>query len=417
MANSANTSKARSTLTQTRTERTAIARKSISRPVRDAIRDGVIRPGCSILDYGSGRGDDARILRELGYAVQAWDPCHAPTPPPREADVVNLGYVLNVIADPVERSAVLMEAFRLARQTLIVAAYVHNGEATKTKTSKPAADGVITGRGSFQKLFYHRELGDYIEAVLGRPAARADFGVFYVHNVEPVAPIEEPRERFGEPAEAFLITFAASHMRTIGPKLKRELTQAEQALSESEWGGFKGLCLAAKELLDRRLTPKQLSTNLKQLTFGKKTREAVYIHAESLCELPPDLRLEVAIADTLVRERYTGDWSLVKFNLTGASISLLETEPFDEVDHPALIASYQVDLQERTVRCRRESQTNPSIYHRTELFFHPDHRWYAAFQSLTEREEALGMLDRADIGRRRHWNSATRRCQNQASNK
>jgi len=52
--------------------------------------------------YGCGLGADIRGLRELGFDAYGWDPVHAPDGPQADADVVNLGYVLNVIEDPAE---------------------------------------------------------------------------------------------------------------------------------------------------------------------------------------------------------------------------------------------------------------------------------------------------------------------------
>ena len=51
-----------------------------------------------------------------------WDLVYAPNPARREADVVNLGYVVNVIEDPSERREVLRRAWSLARQILVVSA-------------------------------------------------------------------------------------------------------------------------------------------------------------------------------------------------------------------------------------------------------------------------------------------------------
>ena len=61
----------------------------------------------SFFDYGCGRGDDIRALRSVGFEAEGWDPAHRPDVTPRSADVVNLGYVVNVIDDPVERVTTL----------------------------------------------------------------------------------------------------------------------------------------------------------------------------------------------------------------------------------------------------------------------------------------------------------------------
>ena len=83
--------------------RTAIARPGLSRPVRLAQLLGLLTPERTFFDYGCGRGLDLKRLRESGYEVAGWDPAFAPGAPKVSADVVNLGYVVNVIEDENER--------------------------------------------------------------------------------------------------------------------------------------------------------------------------------------------------------------------------------------------------------------------------------------------------------------------------
>ena len=92
--------------------RTAIRRTDLSRPVTQALQDGLIAPSRSLLDYGCGRGGDVQRLRELGYSVSGWDPAFAPDEPLEPADVVNLGYVINVIESPAERADTLRSSSR-----------------------------------------------------------------------------------------------------------------------------------------------------------------------------------------------------------------------------------------------------------------------------------------------------------------
>src|SRR5687767_2809350 len=102
--------------------RTAMARTSLSRPMAVAYEDGVISAEKSVFDYGCGRGGDLRQLRQLGITAAGWDPSHQPDAPMRPADVVNLGFVINVIEDVHERGEVLRRAWSLAAQALVVAA-------------------------------------------------------------------------------------------------------------------------------------------------------------------------------------------------------------------------------------------------------------------------------------------------------
>jgi DNA phosphorothioation-associated putative methyltransferase len=158
--------------------RTAISRTDLSRPVTQALQDNLIIPMRSVLDYGCGRGGDVRRLRELGYSVSGWDPAFAPDEPVQPADVVNLGYIINVIESATERADTLCKAWNLTRWALVVAARLD--WQTLGLDSRPLKDGVITAKGTFQKFYTQYELKTWIESTLGTIAHAAAPGVFYV---------------------------------------------------------------------------------------------------------------------------------------------------------------------------------------------------------------------------------------------
>lgn len=158
--------------------RTAIGRASFSRPVRIALDDGLIGPGVHVFDYGCGRGDDVRGLLTLGIVAEGWDPQHARRAPTLPTDVVNLGYVLNVIDDPIERARVLVSAWQLAQRLLVVAARLIS-EAPKDRGT-PHADGYRTSANTFQRYYEQTELRSFIDSVLGVQSVPAGPGVFYV---------------------------------------------------------------------------------------------------------------------------------------------------------------------------------------------------------------------------------------------
>ncbi|OBF63665.1 SAM-dependent methyltransferase [Mycobacterium sp. 852002-50816_SCH5313054-b] len=158
--------------------RTAMTRAALSRPVALAIGDGVLSAGQSVFDYGCGRGDDLRNLRALGYRIDGWDPSHRPGNALNPADVVNLGYVVNVIEDRDERRVTLQRAWNLAQQVLIVSARLI-WEA-KDLEGRPHADGLVTRAGTFQKFYEQAELADWIEQELAVKPIAAAPGVFYV---------------------------------------------------------------------------------------------------------------------------------------------------------------------------------------------------------------------------------------------
>ena len=102
--------------------RTAITRTDLSRPVRLALEDGLITRETSVFDYGCGRGTDILHLQHREIACQGWDPAYFPDNERTPADIVNLGYVVNVIENPRERTDALRRAWALARKVLIVSA-------------------------------------------------------------------------------------------------------------------------------------------------------------------------------------------------------------------------------------------------------------------------------------------------------
>jgi DNA phosphorothioation-associated putative methyltransferase len=158
--------------------KTAIRRYDLSLPMKCAIADGLLGSAASVFDYGCGHGEDIEHLAASGIACDGWDPAFRPNQPLREADVVNLGYVINVIEDPAERLETLRRAWGLCQRLLVVAALVKIPGRGNAFTD--FGDGVLTKRGTFQKFFDQSELKQYLEAELGAEAIPATVGVFYV---------------------------------------------------------------------------------------------------------------------------------------------------------------------------------------------------------------------------------------------
>ena len=92
---------------------TALTRNSLSAPVQLLFRHGFLPPGTAVFDYGCGRGGDVASLAANGFTAHGWDPHFAADQPIFGADVVNLGFVVNVIEDPAERVDALHKAFKL----------------------------------------------------------------------------------------------------------------------------------------------------------------------------------------------------------------------------------------------------------------------------------------------------------------
>jgi DNA phosphorothioation-associated putative methyltransferase len=145
--------------------------------------DGILTKDGWLFDYGCGRGDDLRILGAMGYEGSGWDPVHRPDNAAEPAAVVNLGYVVNVIENPQERSDALRRAWSLAEQVLVVSARLA-AEASTISDASAFADGCLTSRGTFQKLFEQHELKNWLDQTLETSALPAGPGVFYVFRSE-----------------------------------------------------------------------------------------------------------------------------------------------------------------------------------------------------------------------------------------
>ena len=158
--------------------RAAIARNDISRPVKLAIEWEILTNDTTFFDYGCGYGGDVHRVANLGYTSAGWDPYYHPDSPIIAADVVNLGYVLNVIEDPEERRASLIKAWELTRQVLIVAAQILINAPSKTQLAY--SDGIVTQRNTFQKYYEQEELKSYIDEALNVDAVPVALGVYFV---------------------------------------------------------------------------------------------------------------------------------------------------------------------------------------------------------------------------------------------
>ena len=204
-------------MSKTRPDRTAIRRSSLSRPVALALQDGLIHSERTFFDYGCGRGDDLLRLHKLGIPVSGWDPAFFPEEERAPADIVNLGYVVNVIENPEERVVVLAAAWGLTREVLIVSARL-DWEATDAAVDFQG-DGIVTGKRTFQKFFTQEELRQWIERVVDRRPVAAAPGIFYVFRDE-------------TDKQSFAVNRVAGHRSIPGIKECQELVTDHKMLIE-----------------------------------------------------------------------------------------------------------------------------------------------------------------------------------------
>ena len=156
---------------------TALTRYGFSAPVQSLARHGFLDGRYRLFDYGCGRGDDVRGLTENGLSAAGWDPYHAPDQPIAPADIVNLGFVINVIEDFDERLEALTRAWSLAERLLVVSVMLANQNDPRGERFR---DGVMTQRGTFQKYFSQSEIKTFLEQVLDEEAIPVAPGVLYV---------------------------------------------------------------------------------------------------------------------------------------------------------------------------------------------------------------------------------------------
>jgi SAM-dependent methyltransferase len=118
--------------------KTAIRRNKLSAPARWLHGNGYING--DVLDYGCGRGEDARRLGCKGY-----DPYYAPELPQGPFDTIICFYVLNVICDDNERRMVLKSiADRLKSDGRSYLAVRNDRKACRGFTNTGSWQGLIT---------------------------------------------------------------------------------------------------------------------------------------------------------------------------------------------------------------------------------------------------------------------------------
>lgn len=154
-----------------------VRRHRLSQAV-SAVVPQVAAPFAGVFDYGCGRGNDIAILEASGIKVSGWDPHFRPDVELVRADVVNLGYVLNVIEGKEEREHTLRRAFELANQLLVVA--VLTPHVAGNSEYQEYADGLINSRGTFQKYYRQEDAKALIEDILGEEALAIGSGMFFV---------------------------------------------------------------------------------------------------------------------------------------------------------------------------------------------------------------------------------------------
>ncbi len=211
---------------------TALVRSGFSAPVQMLARFGFLDGSRSVFDYGCGRGDDLRSLQENGIQALGWDPHYAPDNSKQLSNIVNLGFVINVIEDINERIEALQGAYSLAQELLVISVMLPNQNASK---GKPLCDGILTSRGTFQKYYTPTELKIFVEQHLHEESIPVAPGVFFVFKDKDA----EQRFLVGRSRSRSNLLRAASQLRSnLRPsKAERDATRyaEHQTLLDSLW--------------------------------------------------------------------------------------------------------------------------------------------------------------------------------------
>ncbi|ELS32767.1 MULTISPECIES: DNA phosphorothioation-associated putative methyltransferase [Pseudanabaena] len=160
----------------------AIHRPDLSKPVRLALEAGLFTEGATFFDYGCGHGEDIKRISDRGFTSAGWDPYYRPQSDRTSAEIVNFGYIINVIESQIERREALIKAWELTQKVLIVSAQVLIGDVGKGQIAY--SDGVVSSRNTFQKYYEQEELKLYIDQVLSVDSVPVALGIYFVFRDE-----------------------------------------------------------------------------------------------------------------------------------------------------------------------------------------------------------------------------------------
>jgi DNA phosphorothioation-associated putative methyltransferase len=159
--------------------KTAITRYSLSAPVQALSRHNYLEGQHDFFDYGCGKGSDIQILKKNNISATGWDPHFSPDEDVNPADIVNLGFVLNVIEDADERIEALLNAFSLCKKLLVVAVMLTSNA---PRDAEKFHDGILTQRNTFQKYYTQDEFRNYLSEVLDEDPIAVAPGIFFVYK-------------------------------------------------------------------------------------------------------------------------------------------------------------------------------------------------------------------------------------------
>lgn len=249
--------------------RSALVRYQLSQPVQLLIRNELLTTKTSFFDYGCGRRNDVDTLIDADYSAAGWDPFYFPHGQITTSEIVNIGFVLNVIENREERDEAISRAWELTETVLAVSVIMPNSNSQYY--AKPYRDGFLTSRGTFQKFYAQDELREYIIQITGEVPVPVSSGIFFVFKNK----IEE---------QNFLLNrFDSNKYRVALPSPKTPVihkitdpTRAQKIIPVLEHMTSEML-LYGRLLKDEELSP-ELAGELKASRVAKKTAEQLCLN-------------------------------------------------------------------------------------------------------------------------------------------
>lgn len=453
-------------------QRTAIGRGDLSMPIRLSLRDNVVAQGKSVLDYGCGRGQDVRRLRQMGLKADGWDPYYAPDTPLHAHEVVLLSYVLNVIEDQAERRETLEKAWALALDALVVSCRL-KWELSSVNGSE-AGDGLVTTPNTFQHFYSPSEIRRFVEEVTGRRCVSPSPGVVYAFRRDEdrfaylargaIADFEWTESQDYASAVAEIVSFTEKRGRPplfeelppdllpllgqlsrralldianrggsperVADGLKRTTLDTLLYLGTSIFNGrvalgdlplnvqadikycfksYREACARADRLLAKIRDDVYIRGAMRN-SPGKMTASALYVHRRAVSRMPVVLRL-YEYCGFVAAGRPEG-WNILKLDHQGRRVSWSSYPEFDTSPHPTLDWTYGVDMSslEGTLQ-RFGDRSNRPILHRKEEFLGPDDPAVAKYRRLTSAEVKAGLYNNPTvIGLEDGWEKELARC-------
>lgn len=425
-----------------------------------------------MLDYGCGRGQDAKRLEQMGVLAHGWDPFFAPDTPLQEHDVVTLTYVLNVIEDPAERRETLSRAWSLASKALAVSCRLRWEQ--NALRGEQHGDGVVTSRETFQHLYGPGEIRQLVEQVTGTRCVSPAPGVVYAFRGaedrlaylarETVAEFDWAQSSDYASALAELVAFTESRGRPplfeeipqqllplLGRVSRSSLLQVIQKgadpdrvaagvrratldtllyLGTSIFNGraafvdlpagiqadikrcfksYREACARADRLLSKIRDDTYIRGAMRN-SPGKLTATALYVHRRAVGHMPVVLRLYEHCGS--VAAGRPADWNILKLEHRGRRVSWSLYPDFDTDPHPRLDSTYGVEMTtlEAGLQVFRDRSNRP-LLHRKEEFLAPDDPLVPKFRRLTNSEVKAGLYENpSQIGLEEGWAAELERC-------